>query len=119
MGNWMSARLQGEIAGKNMAGERVPFEQVSFHSSHGFGNTIGWTGDVRPLPDRTNIHYPTPEPHTYCRIILREGRVIGGTTVNRPDLMGVMTNLIKKRTDLTNSTDALRAGSVDLKALLA
>jgi NAD(P)H-nitrite reductase large subunit len=119
MGNWMSARLQGEIAGKNMAGERVPFEQVSFHSSHGFGNTIGWTGDVRPLPDRTIIHYPTPEPHTYCRIILREGRVIGGTTVNRPDLMGVMTNLIKKRTDLTNSTDALRAGSVDLKALLA
>ena len=49
MGNWMSARLQGEIAGKNMStGRREPFAQVSFHASHGFGFHLGFTGDVRP-----------------------------------------------------------------------
>lgn len=118
MGNWMSARLQGDIAGKNMAGERVAFEQVSFHSSHGFGFTMGWTGDVRVLSDRTVINYPTPEPHTYCRIVIWNGRVIGGTTINRPDLMGAMTTLIKKRVDVSGLLEQLRVGSVDLKTLV-
>lgn len=117
MGNWMSARLQGEIAGKNMAGERVAFEQVSFHSSHGFGFMIGWSGDARPLPDRTIIHYPTPEPNTYCRIFVRNGTIIGGTTVNRPDLMGTITTLIKKRVNVSGILDKLKEGIVDLKTL--
>ena len=89
MGNWMSARLQGEIAGKNMStGERNPFAQVSFHTSHGFGYQIGWTGDVRSKvfgEERTVIHYPTEEENSHCRIIIDDGRIIGGTTVNRPD----------------------------------
>ncbi len=111
MGNWMSARLQGEVAGKNMTAknpsERVPFEQVSFHTSHGFGFQIGWTGDVRPLPDRTVIHHPSEKPDSYCRILVRNGKVIGGTTVNRPDLMSKITELIKSREDFTDRLDEL------------
>lgn len=106
MGNWMSARLQGELAGKNMtansADEREPFEQVSFHTSHGFGFQIGWTGDVRPLADRIILRYPTEEENTIARVIVKNGRVIGGTTVNRPDLVGKITKMIKSREDYTD-----------------
>ncbi|MBP9750197.1 MAG: FAD-dependent oxidoreductase, partial [Candidatus Pacebacteria bacterium] len=70
MGNWMSARLQGEVAGKNMVGpERTAFEQVSFHTSHGFGFQMGWVGDVRPLADRTIVHIPVEKPDDHCRIV--------------------------------------------------
>jgi len=117
MGSWISARLQGAVAGRNMAGERVPFEQVSFHTSHGFGLQIGWVGDVRPLVDRTILHYPTPEPNTYCRIIVWHGRVIGGTTVNRPDLMGAITQLVKKRVHVEDKFAALEKGDLELKGL--
>jgi NAD(P)H-nitrite reductase large subunit len=119
MGNWMSARLQGEIAGKNMSGARVPFEQVSFHTSHGFGYQIGWSGDARPLPDRTLIHVPVEdEVEDHCRIVIWHGRIIGGTTVNRPDLMGTITKLIKNRTDVSDKVEGLADGSVDLKSLV-
>lgn len=119
MGNWMSARLQGEIAGKNMVGpERVPFEQVSFHTSHGFGYQIGWTGDVRPLPDRTIIRIPVEdEVEDHCRVMVWHGRIIGGTTVNRADLMGAITKLIQKKLNVSDKLEALANGSVSLKDL--
>lgn len=120
MGNWMSARLQGEIAGKNMSCDtKEPFAQVSFHTSHGFGFQLGWTGDARPLSDRIIIHYPTPEENSYCRIMVSKGKVIGGTTVNRPDLMGAITKLIKAKLDVSDKLERLSQGAVDLKSLVA
>jgi len=119
MGNWMSARTQGEIAGKNMTGDREVFEQVSFHTSHGFGYQIGWTGDTRLLEDRTIVHIPVEdEGEDHCRVLVRNGHIIGGTTVNRPDLMGVITKLIKTKVNVSDKIDALADGSVQLKDLL-
>jgi NAD(P)H-nitrite reductase large subunit len=120
MGNWMSARLQGEVAGKNMVGpERAAFEQVSFHTSHGFGFQMGWVGDVRPLPDRTIVHIPLEnDAENHCRIVVRHGRIIGGTTVNRPDLMGTITKLVKARVDVSEKLEGLQSGVVELKTLL-
>ena len=144
MGNWMSARLQGEVAGKNMVSscraearqdarinaeqtrndaeadcERTAFEQVSFHTSHGFGYQIGWTGDTRPLPDRAIVHVPVEdEVEDHCCILVRHGRIIGGTTVNRPDLMGTITKLIKARVDVSDKLEGLKRGAMELKMLL-
>lgn len=122
MGNWMSARLQGEVAGKNMAtGAREPFSQVSFHTSHGFGFQIGWTGDVRPHVEgqkRDMVYYPTGEKGGHCRLIVADGKIVGGTTVNRPDLMGKITNCIKQKVDVSEKLDALRLGTLTFEALL-
>ncbi len=117
MGNWMSARLQGQVAGKNMTGAREAFEQVSFHTSHGFGYQIGWTGDVRPLPGREIIQYPTKEEKSSCRLIVVDGRVVGGTTVNRPDLMSAITKIIKEKIEVGSALEEIRKGTVDLKAI--
>jgi len=120
MGDWMSARLQGELAGKNMTGAREAYSQVSFHTSHGFGHKIGWTGDVRPKADRTIIHIPIENDETdHCRIIVWHGRIIGGTTVNRPDLMSTITKLIKRKVDVSDKLEGLADGSIDLKSLVA
>ena len=120
MGNWMSARLQGEVAGKNMTGAREVYEQVSFHSSHGFGYNIGWAGDVRPVvqgKERVVVHIPTDKAGTHCRILLSDGRVVGGTTVNRQDLMGVITSLIKGKKDISDSLEGLQSGAIDIASL--
>ncbi len=119
MGNWMSARLQGEIAGNNMSSDiKRPFEQVSFHTSHGFGFQIGWAGDTRVLDDREVLHYPTKEENTYCRIIIRKNRVVGGTVVNRPDLLSAIVKAIKAKINITDAVDDLKNGSVNLKDLV-
>lgn len=119
MGNWMSAREQGVVAAKNMTGTKTVFEQVSFHTSHGFGYTIGFTGDVRPLlPDRTVIHRKTLEPKSYCRFILRNNLVIGGTVVNHQDLLGIITNLIKHHVDVSEHLEHLADPNFDLKTLV-
>lgn len=122
MGNWMSARLQGEVAGKNMCtDEREPFAQVSFHASHGFGFHLGFTGDVRQKVhgiERTVIHYPTEEENTHCRILVDGNRIVGGTTVNRPDLMGVITKLIKEKVDVSKEINALKEGAIDIKEIV-
>jgi NAD(P)H-nitrite reductase large subunit len=118
MGNWMSARLQGEIAGHNMSNiEKKPFAQVSFHTSHGFGYQIGWTGDVRPLKGRTIIHCPTEEENSHCRIVLQNGRIVGGTTVNRPDLMSAITKIIKEKIEVKDALKEIEEGIVDLKTI--
>jgi NAD(P)H-nitrite reductase large subunit len=122
MGNWMSARLQGEIAGKNMAtGVREPFAQVSFHTSHGFGFQLGFTGDVRPEvfgKARTIVQYPLEEKNTFCRLVLMDGKLVGGTTVNRPDLMSTMTKIITNKIDLTDKLEDIKKGAIDLKSLI-
>jgi hypothetical protein len=98
--------------------ERTPFEQVSFHTAHGFGYQIGWVGDVRPLPDRMVVHIPIEhDEENHCRIVVRNGRIIGGTTVNRPDLMGTITKLVKAKVDVSDKLAALESGTLDLKAL--
>lgn len=121
MGNWMSARLQGEIAGKNMSSStKEVFAQVSFHTSHGFGFQIGFTGDVRPAvagQERTVVHIPTEGEHTHCRIVLLNGKVVGGTTVNKPDMLGTITKLIKEKVSVAEKLEGIRSGAVDIKSL--
>ncbi len=119
MGNWMNARTQGEIAGKNMSSDvKTPFEQVSFHTSHGFGFQLGWVGDTRPLPDRLIVNYPTDKKDTYCRIIIKDGRMIGGTAVNKPDLISAMAKIIKNKIDVSDAVEELKNGTLDIKKLV-
>ncbi|MBP9760330.1 MAG: hypothetical protein KBD24_03095, partial [Candidatus Pacebacteria bacterium] len=98
--------------------ERTAFEQVSFHTSHGFGFQMGWVGDVRPLADRTIVHIPVEKPDDHCRIVVRHGRIIGGTTVNRPDLVGTITKLVKAKVEVYDKLEGLEKGSVELKSLV-
>lgn len=118
MGNWMNAREQGHLVAENMQGAHKPFELVSFHSSHGFGNMVGFAGDIRALPDRTYIFRGDPSTDSYGRIILRGNVIVGATMVNRTPELGTVVKLIASRIDVSSKHNELADTNVDLKTLL-
>lgn len=118
MGNWMNARQQGHLVAENMQGAHKPFELVSFHSSHGFGNMVGFAGDIRALPDRTYIFRGDPSTDSYGRIILRDNVIVGATMVNRTPELGVIVKFIAGRVDVSSKHAELADANVDLKTLL-
>ena len=117
-GNWMNSRAQGETAAKNMLGQKVRFELVSFQSSHGFGDTIGFVGDVRNLPGRTSVLRRRPEENTSCRLLLSGGRIAGAVVINKTQEMGTITKLIKGKIDVSSKKEGLSNPDLDLKTLL-
>lgn len=118
MGNWMNAREQGHLVAENMQGARKPFQLVSFHSSHGFGNMVGFAGDTRALPDRTYIFRGDPTSDSYGRIILRGNVIVGATMVNRTPELGTIVKLITGQVDVSAKHNELTDANVDLKTLI-
>lgn len=96
MTNWVNAQEQGRVAGKNMAGQRVPFHFVSFYTTQGFGLSVAFVGDVRPLPQRTYLPRSTSDGHTYGRLIVdpEVDELVGATLINRTNEVMPLRQLI-------------------------
>lgn len=119
MGNWMNARAQGEIAGKNMTGAHEHFEMVSFHSSHGFGNMINFAGYISLRNGGEREVYRGDEASGKLgRFILRDGRIVGATNVNRTAEIATIVKLIKERVDVSGRITELEDPNADLASLL-
>ena len=118
MGNWMNAVKQGEVAATNMAGEKKRYELISFHSSHGFGDMISFAGDVRASRDREYIMRGNVGERKLGRLILRGGRIVGATMVNRTQELATIVKLISQCTDVSKKKTELADASFDLKTLL-
>lgn len=118
LGNWVNAQMQGRIAGLNMAGERTPFKMVSFYTTTGFGITIAFVGDVRPISGRAIVARGTPDSGAYGRIIVKEGRIIGATLINRTAELGIISKIIEKNINVSGRESELGDSSFDLRALL-
>ena len=116
-GNWMSAREQGRVAGLNMAGTHEHFKLVSFYTSHGFGLNAAFGGDIRVLPDRTVVSRGTAESGSHTRLILRNGKIVGVTMVNRVFEMGTIVKLIEEQIDVSAKLTELANPDFDLKSL--
>jgi NAD(P)H-nitrite reductase large subunit len=116
-GNWMNSRAHGEIAGLGMTGKRTEYKAVTFQTSHGFGETLGFTGDTRVLPDRQAVYRSDPEKNSLVRIIVRGENVIGATLVNRLPEMGTITKLIKDGVNVSGKLEEIEKPNFDLKTL--
>jgi NAD(P)H-nitrite reductase large subunit len=119
MGNWMNARAQGEIAGKNMTGAHEHFEMVSFHSSHGFGNMINFIGyiSLRNVGER-EVYRGNEASGKLGRFILQGGRIVGATNVNRTAEIATVVKLIKERVDVSGRIGELEDPNAELSNLL-
>ena len=117
-GNWMNSRGQGEIAGLGMTGKRTEYKTVTFQTSHGFGDLIGFVGDTRALPERTVIYRKDSEKNSLVRIIVRGENIIGATLINRMPEMGTITKLIKDRVNVAGKLEDMASPEFDLKTLL-
>jgi len=118
MGNWMNAVKQGEVAAANMLGDKKVYALVSFHSSHGFGDTISFAGDGRARPDRTYVMRGSSTERKLGRLILRDNRIVGATMVNRTQELATIVKLIASRIDVSSKHAELADPNFDLKILL-
>jgi NAD(P)H-nitrite reductase large subunit len=118
-GNWMSAREQGRVAGLNMTGKKDIFKLVSFYISHGFGLSVTFIGDIRILPDRTVIERGSPEINSYAKFIVRDGRMIGATLVNRIQEMGPITKIITAGADMSAKQKELADPGIKLETFIS
>lgn len=116
-GNWMNSRGQGEIAALGMAGKRTEYKAITFQTSHGFGDLIGFVGDTRALPDRTMVYRKDPEKNSIARIIIRGEKIIGATLINRMSEMGTITKLIKDGVNVSGKAEEMAKPDFDLKTL--
>ena len=118
LGNWTNAQMQGRIAGKNMTGEKAPFRLVSSYTTRGFGLSIAFGGDVRPLDNRRIIPRGSSAINSYARLILRGNAIIGATLINRTQELGIISRLIEKNVNLAGREEELCNPQVDLRKLL-
>ncbi len=125
LGNWVNAQQQGRIAAMNMlasAGRlaaKQPFKMVSFYTTQGFGITIAFTGDVRPLPDRKIITRGSPAINSYARLIVAGDELVGATLINRTQELGLISKIIEKDVKVAGLENALADPGADLKKIVS
>lgn len=118
LGNWANAQLQGITAGKNMAGLKQPYANVTSYSTHGFGFTITFVGNTRPQGEYLVINRNRPEKNSFARLFLKKNRLVGATLVNcQPDL-SPLTSLIKKQINIEKDKEKLANPDFDIKTLV-
>lgn len=117
-GNWVNAQMQGRIAALNMLGKKQSFRMVSFYTTQGFGLTVAFVGDVRPLPERTTITRGSREAKSYGRLLLKDKELVGATLLNRTPEMTPISKLIEKDVDLSAHHTELADSNFDLKTLI-
>ncbi len=117
-GNWVNAQMQGRVAALNMLGKKQQFRMVTFYTAQGFGLTIAFVGNVRPLPDRTIITRGSKELKSYGRLLLKDKELVGATLLNRTQEMAPISKLIEKDVDLSARHAELADQNFDLKTLI-
>jgi NAD(P)H-nitrite reductase large subunit len=120
-GSWSNAQNQGKVAGSNMAGRRQPYRLVTFYAVSGLGVSIAFIGNVNPpTPDsgKQIIGRGSFELNAHGRYIIRGGRIIGATLINRTVDVGPLTKLIEQRVDISGKLQELADPKVDLKTLV-
>lgn len=125
LGNWVNAQMQGRRAGLNMlepfgklrAG-REPFRLVSFYTTQGFGMTIAFVGDVRPLPGRIILMRGTPEDNSYARMFIVKNEVIGAMLINRTQELGSISKFIERDINIAVLKSQIQDPSIPLASLL-
>jgi len=120
-GSWSNAQNQGKRAGLNMTGKREPYRMVTFYAVSGLGISIAFIGDiVPPKPDngKTVVTRGTFELNAYARYILKGGRIVGATLINRTIDVGPLTKLIERKIDVAGRLRELADPKVDLKTLI-
>lgn len=114
LGNWGHAQKQGQVAGLNMTGKKEPFKFVSFYTATGFGTTIVFVGDVRPLEGRELVPRGLVGD-SHARLIIQDGRVLGAVMINRNQEMGVFKKLIESKINVADKLKELADPEFDLK----
>ncbi len=104
-----NAYLQGETAGRSMAGAETVFDGGLAMNAIGFGDLPMLTaGIVKPDTEEFEVLVDSaPETRTYRKIVLKDNRIMGYILLNKIDRAGILTGLIREKADVTPFKDRL------------
>ncbi len=104
-----NAYMQGEIAGRNMAGAEEVFAGGLAMNAIGFGDLPMLTaGIIKPDSDQFEVLSEADTANKcYRKVILKDGSVVGYICLNKVDRAGIMTGLIKEKVDVSAFKDKL------------
>jgi NAD(P)H-nitrite reductase large subunit len=114
---WPNAYLGGRIAGFNMAGVTKEYQGgTSMNSLKYFGLAIVSAGMVEP-PDQSYQVLAKKREHTYKKVILKDGLVLGLVFAGDIEKSGIVFSLMKERVNVEGFKQALVADDFGLISL--
>lgn len=116
-GSWVTAQNQGEVAGKNMAGEEQPLEYVDTYTVNHFGLNVASLGDPRDVEDKTVLTVTDEENARFRKVVVDGGRVVGAAILGEMRWLSPLRSLILNKTDVSEHIDALENPDTDLREL--
>lgn len=124
MGLWEPARLQGRVAGRNMAGDSAVYRQgTHYNATRLYDLDFAGVGEVFEKPgDQVLIDFPKGSGRvSYRKLVVREGRLVGavmlGERKEQVRKYGMRYKmLIDQNIDISSVANDLLDGAFDLAA---
>ncbi|HCZ07430.1 MAG TPA: NAD(P)/FAD-dependent oxidoreductase [Thermotogae bacterium] len=106
---WPVAFSEGEVAGYNMAGERVSYQggipmnsvEIAGVATISVGNTSAEVENVEIL------EYESDKRSVYKKLVIKDGKLVGAVFVGDIDRAGIYTGLILQKVDVSSFKDDL------------
>lgn len=117
-GSWVTAQEQGEVAGKNMAGNETALDFVDTYTVNHFGVNVASLGDPRTTEGHDVITAKDEEAGTYRKLVLDDDRIIGAAVIGAMQWVYPLKQLIRGKVDVSAHRDDLEDPSFDLKQLV-
>jgi NAD(P)H-nitrite reductase large subunit len=118
LGNWTNAVGHGLAAGRTLAGTRTRYEAVSAYTVEYLGLPVAFVGDCHPHPDNVDVVRGSRALGAIARFILRHGRLVGATLLNRSAERVPVAALIRSAVDVTSRTTDLADPGFPLATLV-
>ncbi len=112
--HWSAALNQGPVAGKNMVGQKVPYEKVPYFYSDQYDLGMEYSG-FAPKWDQV-VYRGDRDKREVIVFWMSGGRVAAGMNVNVWDVNDQITDLVRSRQPV--DPDELADPSVDLSSLV-
>ncbi|MFZ5640370.1 MAG: NAD(P)/FAD-dependent oxidoreductase [Bacillota bacterium] len=104
-----NAYMQGEVAGRNMAGAETVFAGGMAMNAIGFYDLPMLTaGIIKPDSDAYEVLTEAdPATRTYRKIVIKDNRLVGYICLNKVDRAGILTGLIRDKVNIGEYKESL------------
>lgn len=100
-GLWVTARYMGRAAGSNIAGKNEACHEVIRHNiTRFFGVDFASIGHISQGDDGDDV-FEMESGGKYCRIIWKDGRIMGINLLNMPEISGILKSHMQKSSELS------------------
>jgi NADPH-dependent 2,4-dienoyl-CoA reductase/sulfur reductase-like enzyme len=114
--HWDVARRQGRRAGRNMAGERVPYTALPYFYSDLFHISFEVWGDLSSWDE--TVRRGSLQEGSFAYYYFHQGHLVGVLAMDRPaSERGPMQDLVRARRTYNEVASELRDGGSDLRTL--